>query len=100
MDANPRAGLVRATNCFDEYVGWPQRCDVTELAIDPVADDLHPRRTGTAGPNCLCSCGIGQLRRLELERVPTDVPPGAREVAAGVHDARQVRFVVEQVVGF
>src|SRR5450755_2452534 len=98
MGGHSGARGVCARNRVAEHVGGPARGDVTYLAIDPIADDLHPRRPVTARSSSLRFGVLRQLAGLYLHCVVTDVPASTREVAAGMHHAWQIVGIVELVM--
>ena len=75
-----------------EHVVGPQRRQIADVAVDPVADELHP---AVAEPRLLGD-GIGQLGLvLHFDREPALVALGPGEVAARPDDPRQVVVIVE-----
>ena len=78
VGGDPGALAVRRLDRVDENVVAPQRCQVADLAVDPVAHELDPAVTGASLPHHL----VGQLRLVvEIDRQPADVPLRARRCA-------------------
>ena len=89
---DPGAVGVGGVDGLLEHVVGPQRREVADAAVDPVADQLDP----AVAPPGLLGHRVGQLR-LVLESIgePGLVALGPGEVAACADDARQVVAVVE-----
>ena len=70
---DPGAGRVRGVDRRDQHVVGPQRGEVADAAVDPVADQLDPAvaRRGLLGHD------VGQQRRVvQLDGEPGDVALG------------------------
>ena len=88
---DPRAVRVRDGDRLGERVGRERRRQVAGLAVDPVADQLHPAVAALR----LQRDVRGEVARLDLVGVVADVAPGAGDVAPGAHQPRQVVAVVD-----
>ena len=89
---DPGAVVVRCVDRLLEHVVGPQRRQVADLPVDPVADQLDPA-VAAAG---LFGDGVGQLRFvLQLDGEPARVPFRPGEVPPGPDDPGQVVVVVE-----
>ena len=83
------SSCAAATACA-EHVGRPARREVAGVAVDPVADQLDPAVAGAGLEPHL----LDELLGLDLPGEVADVAPGAGDVPAGPHQARQVVAVL------
>ena len=91
VDRDPCACDVRPLDRRPQRIRRPQRRQVADLPIDPVADELDPAIASLG----LDLGGRGQLVRLDLEPDSGQVAPGTGEMPAGTDDARQVGSPVD-----
>ena len=86
--------LVCATDGRRERVVGKCRCEVAELAVDPVGRDLHP---AVAQRRLLLHLG-DEFVRLDLDAEVADVAPGTRDVSPGTDQPRQVVTLLHRPV--
>ncbi len=86
MHGDPDAELVGPVDRGGEHVVRPQRGQVAGVAVDPVADQLHP---AVAEPGLLLHRGH-QAGRLDLDADVTQVALRPGDVLPGADEPRQV----------
>src|SRR5690606_12392665 len=91
VGGDPGAEPVRLGDRRLERLARPAGGQIAQVAVDPVADQLHP---AVAAPRLLGDMG-DEVLRLDLPGVVADVAAGAGDVPPGPDDLRQVLAVVD-----